>query len=348
MRGHLLQIAILLSLSLQAGGNSGGGHLLVSSYGLLLALQPDGRQAVLADSANSASLSPDGKRVAYTTSGDEQSLMVVNVDGTARTELVKLPKGAHFGEIGWTPDGGSVAYESAVPNKGTDLYLAAFPPMGAAPRNLGHSYQGFSFSPDGAQIVHAVNGADSSGLEVLDLRTGKRTLIHKTKTIVWDAQFSPDSRFIAYSMTLSEPDRQDDEPDCTPPTIGLWIYSLADHSEHPVVIRDAPKEWENVKNFAWSPDSKRIALTLGTVDCDYPGSAVSIFVTTVDLKSQTRLSKSEMAFEPAFAPDGSGVAFVDFSDSPAKLMHYDLATGKLRIIRIASEQNNYYHLIGWR
>jgi Tol biopolymer transport system component len=133
-----------------------------------------------------------------------------------------------------------------------------------------------------------------------------------------------------------------------PPTIGLWVFSLADGSARQVVIRGAPEDWDNVKNFAWSPDSKQIALTLGTTDCDYPGDAVSVFLTTVDLKSQVRLSPSDMTFEPAFAPDGSAVAFVDFSDSPAKLMHYDLAARKLRVIRIASQQNNYYSLHGWR
>src|SRR5262249_58916119 len=106
---------------------------------------------------------------------------------------------------------------------------------------------------------------------------------------------------------------KDDEPDCTPPTIGLRIYSMRTKTDSAVTIADAPKDWQNVKSFAWSPDSKRIALTLGTVDCDYPGSAAGVFITTIDLKSQARASDSELAFEPAFSTDGKAVAFGGFA-----------------------------------
>jgi Tol biopolymer transport system component len=117
-----------------------------------------------------------------------------------------------------------------------------------------------------------------------------------------------------------------------------------------VTIADAPKDWQNVKSFAWSPDSKRIALTLGTVDCDYPGSAAGVFITTIDLKSQVRASLSELAFEPAFSPDGKAVAFVDFSapDSRARLIRYDLATGARTLIRRATDADNSYRLLGWK
>ena len=36
------------------------------------------------------------------------------------------------------------------------------------------------------------------GLEVLDIRSGQRTLIHRTTKVVWSAKFSPDGEWIAY------------------------------------------------------------------------------------------------------------------------------------------------------
>ena len=343
---HGLLALLILACALSAEAQ---GHLLVSTYDKLLAIQPDGTQMEIAEHAIQAVLSPDGKHVAYTTTtADVQVLLVAALTGGAPAEIVRLPRGAHFGDIGWAPDGAAIAYHAIVQGEGDNLFLVPFPPKGAPPRNRGHWYQGFSFSPDGTQLVHAVNLTDKSGLEVLDLRTGKRTLLHATKTIVWDAEFSPDGRSIAYRMTIRLPDTPDDEPDCTGPTLGLWVYSLTNHTDRQVIVHAAPKEWDNVKNFRWSPDSQRIALTLGTTDCDYPGGVAVVFLTTLDGKDQKRLSKTDLSFEPAFSPDGSAVAFVDFSDSPARLMRHDLSTGKVKIIRMATELNNYYSLLDWR
>jgi Tol biopolymer transport system component len=55
-----------------------------------------------------------------------------------------------------------------------------------------------------------------------------------------------------------------------------------------------------------------------------------------------------MAFEPVFSPNGDAVAFVDFSESPARLFRYDMAGGALMLIRRATEEDNYYRLIDWK
>jgi Tol biopolymer transport system component len=198
------------------------------------------------------------------------------------------------------------------------------------------------------KIVHAVN-FPSTGLEVLDLASGQRTLIRKTTEIVWSAKYSPDGQSIAYQMTLREPPRtKDDEPDCTPPTIGLRIYSVSRKSDTAVKIAGAPKDWENVRSFVWSPDGKHLAITLGTTDCDYPGSANAVFVTTMDSKSQVRASTGDMSFEPVFSADGSAVAFVDFSDPQARLIRYELESGIRTLIRIATPEDNSYQLLDWK
>lgn len=334
-------LPILLPLPVAAQG-----HLLVGSYGRLLLVAPDGTQTLLAEHVNVAALSPDGRYVAFTNS--DQALFVVPIERGRAKQVVQLPPGSHFGEIGWTPDGAAIAYESIVQGRSDDLFLTPFPSQRGPARNLGHWYQGFSFSPDGSKIVHAVNTGSASGLEILDLATGQRSFVHRAEGIVWDARFSPDGRYVAYRMTIKELDRVDDGPDCTPPTLGLRVYSMDRQTDVPVIIRGAPKHWEDVKTYEWSPDSKHIALTLGYVACDYPGDAADVFVTSINMRSQIRLSTSGMSFEPAFSPDGSSVAFVDFSHSPARLFRYDLANRTSTLIRGATEESNYYHLYGWR
>jgi len=339
----------------------------VSVSGKLVLMQPDGAQELLADDHNSAALATDGRHVAFTIgTATTETFVVMNLATRTQREILTLPQGAHLRDIDWAPNGRAMAYQVIVPGKSDDLFLAPFPPERGPPHNLGHWYQPSSFSRDGSQIVHAVNrgrrlesapaseepgGFDltgtGSGLEVLDVTTGERTVVHETQKVVWDARFSPDGRSIAYLITLHEPPPSD-EPDCTPPTLGLRLYSVAAHSDVPVTIRDAPPGWEDVRNWAWSPDSKRIAVALGTTDCDYPGTASGVFVTSLDLKSQVRASTSRLSVEPAFSPDGGAVAFVDFSESPAKLLRYDLATGKLTLIRRATESENDYRLLSWR
>jgi len=321
------------------------GNLLVDTYGKLWIVSPSGAMQMLMDRATVGVLSPDGKRVAVL-SGD-RTLSVLSLDTHARRDVVTLPAATHFGEIVWSPDGRFIGYEAMDMGTGDHLYLVSVDTEHATPRDLGKWYQGLSFSPDASRIAHAVN-FPVQGLEVLDVRTGKRMLVHKTSKVVWDATFSPDGKHIAYRTTVKDPPAATDEdPSCEPPTLGLRVYTLADGSDRLLAIR-APKEWEDVKGYAWSPDGNRIALMVGTVDCDYPGSAVGVFITTLDSKSQVRISKSSMALDPVFSPDGSELAFADAQEMPAKLVRYNLVTGALVPIIKGTESDNYFHLHGWK
>ena len=344
---------IIVMTVLVTGSAAGTENLLVDTYGKLLLIEPNGMQRVLRDSIITASYSPDGRKVALTYDenprafpNSSQVLSVMTLEGGAPEQITKLPARSHFGSIGWMPDGSAVIYEGAEGN----LFIAPLPSSGSVPRNLGRWYQGFSVSSDGSKIVHAVN-SPRMGLEILDIASGQRTLIHKTTRVVWSAKFSPDGQWIAYQITSHDPPRtKDDEPDCTPPTLGLRIYSMRSKTDAAVTIGVAPKDWQNVKSYSWSPDSKRLALTLGTVDCDYPGTANGVFVTTVDFTSQLRASVRDMSFEPVFSPDGKAIAFVDFSDpdSRAQLIRYELATGTRTLIRRATQADNYYRLLDWK
>jgi len=349
------RLALLFLCQLAIAGTQAG-HLLVDSYGTLLLISPDGTQHPVAGGVNQAILSPDGSKLAFTTTSDpkvatsRQKLLIMSVEGGEPEQVTELPPDAHFGDIGWRPDGHVIAYEAIVQGKSDDLYIAPVPPTKDEPKSLGHWYQGFSFSPDGKQLVHAVNNHPAeSGLEVVDIVDGKRRLLLKSATIVWDARYSPNGKYIAYIMTLRQPPpATDEEPDCTPPTLGLWLYSIGQKTSVQIVISAAPKDWEDVKNFAWSPDSQHIALTLATPDCDYPGGAAAVFLTDLSQTHQARISTGEMAFEPAFAPDGSAVAFIDLSSSQAKLMRYSVSSGRLDMIRQAPPESNYYSLRDWK
>lgn len=370
----LCVIIVLWSAVLLAGATDAGNLLVSTSDGNLVIIHPEGtqepiwerpasspdRQAGGLDYSGAAVLSPDHRAVAFTVvhvqkvQGPESwsfdaKLLVMTLATHVTTEIVHPGAGTGFGQVAWTPDGNSIAYEATVRGKSDDLFLAPFPAERGPARNLGHWYQGFSFSPDGGRIVHAVN-FPSPGLEVLEVATGNRTLLHKASNVVWDAKFSPDGKFIAYEKTVGEPassvqGSKDDEPDCGSPNTELRLYSLVDGADTAVSIPKAPP---SVYNFSWSPDSRRLAIELGTEDCGSPSGDAAVFVTSVDQKSQTQVSASSPSAQPAFSPDGSAIAFVDSSQVPARLFRYDLSNGNRSLIRRASARENDYQLLDWK
>jgi Tol biopolymer transport system component len=357
-----LSVVFFLLLAVVLAGATDASNLVVSTADRnLVIIHPDGTQEQISREAGSAVISPDHRAIAFTVVHMQQvpapeswrvdaKLLVMNLSTRVTTELVHPPAGTGFGQIAWTPDGSAIAYEGTARGKGgmeNDLFLVPFPPEHGPVRNLGHWYQGFSFSPDGTRIVHAINFPFA--LEVLDIATGTRTLLHKASNVVWEAKFSPDGRFIAYQKTVGEPassvqGSEDDEPDCGSPDTELRLYSLIDGSDTAVRIPKAPP---SVYNFSWSPDSRRLAIQLGTEDCTSPSGDAAVFVTTVDQKVQKQISTSGPSAQPVFSPDGSAIAFVD-SSFPVRLLRYDLASETLSVIQRASAKENDYTLLDWK
>ena len=364
MKKVCLSVVPFLLLAVVFAGATDAGNLVVRTVdGTLVIIHPDGSQEQIGSEAGSAVISPDHRAVAFTVvhmqkvQGPEfwrvdAKLLVMTLSTHTTTELVHPPAGTGFGQIAWTPDGGAIAYEATSHGNGVvanDLFLAPFPPERGPVRNLGHWYQGFSFSPDGRRVVHAINSPFS--LEVLDVASEARTFLHKTSNVVWDAKFSPDGKFIAYQKTVGEPASSvqgsagDDEPDCSSPNKELRLYSLIDGSDTAVNIANAPP---SVYNFSWSPDSRRLAIELGTEDCTSPSGDAAVFVTGVDQKFQKQISTSSPSVQPVFSPDGSAIAFVDSSQFPARLFRYDLAKENRSVLRRASAKENDYVLLEWR
>jgi len=366
MKNLCLSVVFFLLIAVVLAGATDAGNLVATTVdGNLVLIHPDGTQEQISSEAGSAVISPDHRAIAFTVvhmqkvQGPElwrvdAKLLVMILSTRVTTELVHPPAGppgTGFAQVAWTPDGSAIAYEAAARGNGgmaDDLFMAPFPPERGPVRNLGHWYQGFSFSPDGRRIVHAINSPFA--LEVLDVATGTRTLLHKASNVVWDAKFSPDGKFIAYEKTVGEPatsvkSREDDEPDCGSPNTELRLYSLIDGSDTAVSIPKAPP---SVYNFSWSPDSRRLAIELGTEDCGSPSGDAAVFVTSVDQKIQKQISTSSPSVRPAFSPDGSAIAFVDSSQSPSRLFRYDLASETRSVIRRASTKENDYLLLEWK
>jgi Tol biopolymer transport system component len=347
MKNLCLNLIFLLFAIGMAAGSDSGDMLVIAGLDELVVIHSNGTAELLSRGVAGAVFSPDGRSVLFAVN---EKLIVMTLDTHATQEVVQLPAGARFGQVDWAPDGKAIAYEQIVSGKDEDLFLAPFPPQQGPARNLGHWYQGFSFSRDGSRIVHAVNLPFA--LEVVDVSTGKRTLLHKAKNVVWAARFSPDGKFIAYTQTVPEPEGSgkpaaDDEPDCSGPTMELHLYSLSEGSDTVVTIHDA-KAPPSVYNFAWSPDSRRIALELGTDDCQSPSGDAAVFVSSLDQKYQARVSDASPSTNPLFSPDGSGLVFVDSSQNPYRLWRYDFSSNALTLVTRGDKKYGEIEAVDWK
>jgi Tol biopolymer transport system component len=228
-----------------------------------------------------------------------------------------------------------VAYQLARAD-GSKLFLADYPPRNEPPRNLGPWYETISFSPDGTFLLHPafLAGKTTHILEVVHVHSGKRDLVFQAPDLrhIFDAEYSPDGSHIAFTLSQPPPPAsREEEPDCSEPELHLWVLAVNSKSLVEIDLSRVQKEWTNVKDFAWSPDGKFLAVGIGTVDCDYPGTANGVFITSLDQKVQFKLSRGQQSLGALFAPDGKQVVFTDYGDygTHPQLVIGELATRKL-------------------
>jgi Tol biopolymer transport system component len=346
MKIILRAVCFLLPVLGLAGASQPGDMIVNVERSRLVVIHLDGSSELISDKPGQATFSPDRRFIAFTR---DQQLLVLNLATHATDEIVQLPEGARFAQVEWAPNGKAIAYEVIARGKSDDLFIAPLASQRGQPRNLGHWYQGFSFSPDGSRIVHAINLPFA--LETVDTTSGVRTILHKAGNVVWTAQFSPDGKYIAYTQTVTPPgdpsQSADDDEDCANPPNELHLLSLVDGSDTTVKMHD-PQAPSGVYHFAWSPDSRRIALELGTPDCGYPTGDAAVFVTSVDQKDQLKISNESASYEPVFSPDGSGVVFMDASHDPVGLWRYDLAGKSLKPFTVNGIGLTYEELLQWK
>jgi uncharacterized repeat protein (TIGR01451 family) len=133
--------------------------------------------------------SPDGSRIAFTSSRDYATLRtevyVMNADSSGQTNLTRSPK--EDGDPDWSPDGGRIAFMSTRDGWG-EIY--AMNPDGSGQTNLtrrGYSDWDPSWSPDGSRIVFAHSEWWDADLYVMNADGSGQTSIAPLR----DEEFDP-------------------------------------------------------------------------------------------------------------------------------------------------------------
>ena len=154
-------------------------------------------------SAEMTDFSRDGKDVVYV-SFPEGILWRAKRDGSGPVQLTK--PGLYVRNPRWSPDGARILFTSNTPNGIDHLYLISS--NGGAPERLLPDEAGpLSFgdwSPDGKKIVSVstrfgfnVRDTKTDELRIIEVATGKFTVLPKRPGGLWAPLWSPDGRYIA-------------------------------------------------------------------------------------------------------------------------------------------------------
>jgi serine/threonine-protein kinase len=243
-------------------GGNGAGELDFSQTGTLVYLRErasiDATQIVWLDSggktqplfsphgaAYNPQLSPDGKRLAFVLNGD---IMVHDPQRDSTTRLSFRPDASnHF--ISWMPDGKHIIFGQGTPKPDYAIWWVRSDGSGQ-PEKLFSAPEGVvpsSVSPDGRRIAFSrliPGNAMDIWMLPLDLsdpdhpKAGAPELYLSEPGIQWDATFSPDGRWIAYTSSEAGPNQIFVRPFPAGPSAGKWqISNTAGGSRFPVWSR---------------------------------------------------------------------------------------------------------------
>lgn len=243
-----------------------------------------------------AVLSPDGKKVAYTTiereslkegASSKVELHVHDVkSGESKPYFTNAPQG--FSSLGWTPDGETITFLAAFGGSnqvyGIDLDGGSYYPITKAP----HSIADYSYHPQSKSIAYiaSVGGAEKNphyqlgfnaevfeedlkekALFLYDLTSGESTKLSEdvaVHTVAWNPQGTKLACMIAPRNLIDDY------------YMMKRVYLVDPKTKKSEKIIDNPGK---MTDLSWSPDGKHIAI-VGGVDKNDPVSG-SIFVQNV-------------------------------------------------------------------
>ena len=294
-------------------------------------------QALEAQAASGAALSPDGQRVVYEVSRTnwksnafERDLWIA--DRAGNTHLLTMQEKSSSGAK-WSPDGRWVAFASDRPGqvaetKADSRQIYAIDPTGGEARQvtkLEDGVDGFEWAPDSKTIAFTTKDPVSKAQKDRVERYGEYTVIDgdERMTHLWTVDVT------AVPVVAPARDKDKSSSSATPtPPFGV-----------PEAHRLTEGDGFSVQGFSWSKDGGKIAFAASKDGQLKNGGTTTVYSITVADKKVTKLVTTPGPnTNPQFSPDGSEVAFVTadgaqyFFYANQKLAVVPVAGGKPRVV----------------
>jgi Tol biopolymer transport system component len=317
----------LVALSVVSAAGCGGsnaqeteatGRIAFVRGGQLWLMRADGsgQRALTRDRAEkwSPAWSPNGRRLAYSSSGSNYSsrISAINADGSGRLRLTKGYEYDQHSGPAWSPDGRTIAFHGY--DDGA-YWISSVGADGSGQRELTPGPQGFglaeddgyAWSPDGRKIafthIHEVGvyvmNRDGSGRHLL-ARIGAADRTRNGAFRTGDVAWSPDGRRIA----------------CISDGV-LWVMNADGTRPRRLVTDPVDNSASKAATLAWSPDGRKIAFTHRGEREDW-----EIFVVNGDGSEVRKLAEaSSRAYDvaPVWSPDGRSIAFTSDRDGNSEI-----------------------------
>ncbi|MDI7248097.1 MAG: DPP IV N-terminal domain-containing protein [Bacillota bacterium] len=243
-----------------------------------------------------ATLSPDGKRVAYASDEDgDWDIFVMNVDGSGEKKLTNNT--ASDGQPAWSPDGRKIAFAS---DRDGNWEIYVMNADGSFPTRLTSTPDAIEGSPtwsaDGRRIAfHSTRDKDGLG-QIYAMNsngTGPKRLTDLASNCYYPS-WSPDGKYIAFT---SDSD-------------GSWksfdIYIMGADGGRATRLSNFGA---GTVRATWSPDSSALV---------FPSTAkqnIDIYCLDITAGKEFRITDNKADdLDPALSPDGSRVAFSSTRD----------------------------------
>jgi Tol biopolymer transport system component len=249
----------------------------------LIAVEPEDREhsVVLEDCSSRARISPDGRRVAYE---KDDAMWVRGLDPAAEpTRVVDLAGATSGSPAAWSPDGKQLIISLGRHDEERRAWVHTTLRINAdgterkeLPIPAEDGVQ--DWSADGRWLLTASSRGAKIGWQLYVMRpdgTGSRRITEGGNPFY--ARFSPDGRHVVYSDNA----RGDQS--------GIWIVDVDGKNAHRVL----PAVRDTTDSACWSPDGKRIAVTVAPlnpkVDQGPDPRPVQVVVVDLDSKGQSKI-----------------------------------------------------------
>jgi Tol biopolymer transport system component/tRNA A-37 threonylcarbamoyl transferase component Bud32 len=209
---------------------------------------------LIADADSKATLSPDGKQLAFVRDSDERSesaIVVANEDGTGERKLAVRKYPNEFISVAWSPNGKVIA-ASAFNAEGGSFYatLIEIPVQGGAERILSHkrwSWLGpLAWVSDGGGLI-AITSEQSpkhTQIEYISHASGEARTLYGDVNDYYDVSLTADSRILVTTQFSRSSD--------------AWVASFTEADNVKPVTVGSRSE-----NAAWTPSGKIVYDKLG-------------------------------------------------------------------------------------